>query len=198
MEKFDLSKSKYYIFVIFLILIFIACIAQAFNYLPDKNNDTIINSSVNLPAEEDISVKTDANENETAENSRKRDNVDEDFDIDTPPAVSDERISDTKKYRDEDYKKLERIEDAESISASEQQRVEPQEDTYTSYRNKAIAYAKERRYGTALAYAQKAYNMNPTTEGEVLLARLYYKTGDYTKANDRMNNVLKRDFAVDR
>ena len=55
-----------------------------------------------------------------------------------------------------------------------------------------------KRYGTALSYAQKAYNTYPTSSREMLLARLYYKTGDLDKATKRMNNVLQRDFASDR
>ena len=62
------------------------------------------------------------------------------------------------------------------------------------YDDIALIYAHTKRYGTALAYAQKAYNTYPTTSREVLLARLYYKTGDVEKAINRVNNVLKRDF----
>lgn len=66
------------------------------------------------------------------------------------------------------------------------------------YEAASTSYGMAKRYGTALAYAQKAYNMSPSTNREVLLARLYYKTGDYSKANDRMNNVMRRDFIADR
>ena len=40
--------------------------------------------------------------------------------------------------------------------------------------------------------------MDPTTSREILLARIYYKTGDIVKATQRINNVLQRDFAADR
>ena len=66
------------------------------------------------------------------------------------------------------------------------------------YEEIAIIYGIDKHYGTALAYAQKAYNMYPTTNREILLARLYYKTGDTEKANNRINNVLNRDFWADR
>ena len=66
------------------------------------------------------------------------------------------------------------------------------------YEEMAMLYGMVKRYGTALAYAQKAYNLSPSTSRELLLARLYYKTGDIDKATRRVNNILQRDFTVDR
>ncbi len=65
------------------------------------------------------------------------------------------------------------------------------------YEEIANIYAVAKKYGTALSFAQKAYNMSPSTSREILLARLYYKTGNADKASDRMNNVLRRDFTQD-
>lgn len=65
------------------------------------------------------------------------------------------------------------------------------------YEEMANIYGIVKRYGTALSYAQRAYNMEPTTNREMLLSRLYYKTGDLDKATKRMNNVLKREFSED-
>ncbi len=65
------------------------------------------------------------------------------------------------------------------------------------YEEMAMLYGMIKRYGTALAYAQKAYNLSPSTDRELLLARLYYKTGDTDKAARRVNNILQRDFTVD-
>ncbi len=67
-----------------------------------------------------------------------------------------------------------------------------------SYEEIATIYAIVKRYGTALSYAQKAYNMSPSSSREMLLARLYYKTGDIDKATRRVNNILQRDFSADR
>lgn len=68
----------------------------------------------------------------------------------------------------------------------------------SSYEGIANLYAISKRYGTALSYAIKAYNLSPTSAREILLARLYYKTGDLEKATKRVNNVLHRDFSEDR
>ena len=65
------------------------------------------------------------------------------------------------------------------------------------YQEISYIYAINKRYGTELSYAQQAYNLVPNSERELLLARLYYKTGDIDKASKRVNNVLKRDFFIE-
>lgn len=65
----------------------------------------------------------------------------------------------------------------------------------SAYEGIAQVYAANRKYGTALSFATKAYSMSPSSSREMLLARLYYKTGDIEKATKRVNNVLQRDFA---
>ena len=65
------------------------------------------------------------------------------------------------------------------------------------YEEMAGIYGIVKRYGTALSYAQKAYSIAPTSSRELLIARLYYKTGDTDKAIKKINNVLQRDFSID-
>ena len=60
----------------------------------------------------------------------------------------------------------------------------------------AIVYAISKRYGSAISAAQRAYNIAPTSNREMLLARLYYKTGDTERATAKANNVLRRDFGL--
>lgn len=76
--------------------------------------------------------------------------------------------------------------------------VNNKETIAASYEGIATVYAASKRYGTALSYATKAYNMSPSSSREILLARLYYKTGDIDKATKRINNVLHRDFSDDK
>ena len=64
------------------------------------------------------------------------------------------------------------------------------------YEEVAIMYATLQKYGSALSVAQKAYNTKPSTSREVLLARLYYKSGNIDKATSRINNILRRDFSI--
>ncbi len=68
----------------------------------------------------------------------------------------------------------------------------------SSYEGIATLYAMNKKYGTALNYASRAYNTSPSSSREMLLARLYYKTGDIDKATKRVNNILHRDFSDDR
>lgn len=65
------------------------------------------------------------------------------------------------------------------------------------YEEMAGIYGVVKRYGTALSYAQKAYSIAPSSNRELLIARLYYKTGDIDKATKKINNILQRDFAID-
>ena len=65
------------------------------------------------------------------------------------------------------------------------------------YEEMAGIYSIVKRYGTALSYAQKAYSIAPSSNRELLIARLYYKTGDIDKATKKINNILQRDFSVD-
>ena len=77
------------------------------------------------------------------------------------------------------------------------QRTEDNSVKAQCYENIAIIYASAKRYGSALSYAQRAYNISPTVSREVLLARLYYKTGSTEKAVNRMDNLLKKDFTLE-
>ena len=65
------------------------------------------------------------------------------------------------------------------------------------YEEMAGIYSIVKRYGTALSYAQKAYSIAPCSNRDLLIARLYYKTGDIDKATKKINNILQRDFSVD-
>ena len=62
------------------------------------------------------------------------------------------------------------------------------------YEEMAKLHGAQKHYGTALSMAQKAYNMEPTSAREVLLARLYYITGDKEEGQTRLNSILQREF----
>lgn len=65
------------------------------------------------------------------------------------------------------------------------------------YEQIAECNAIQKRYGSAIINAQKAYNLTKKSSTEVLLARLYYKTGEIEKATNKINYVLKKDFTVE-
>ena len=209
-----------------MILILIVCVAflvliiNAFEYLPNKSGDEIINR-INV---EDINKAAEPVETEDAKEQPKEErgtlniNLDQPTKVDepeklepiavdgdnavaedakpvelTPEQKADEAFRAAKAYRHskqyvkalEEYQKIPMItKDNDTIARS--------------YEEIAFIYATVKRYGTALSFAQKAYNMSPSSSREVLLARLYYKTGDMDKATNRINNVLQRDFSADR
>ena len=62
------------------------------------------------------------------------------------------------------------------------------------YEEIAITYAVMKRYGTALPYAEKAYNTEPNIQRQFLLARILYKTGHEDIATEKIDEILKGDF----
>ncbi len=63
-----------------------------------------------------------------------------------------------------------------------------------SYEKTAEIYAIQRRFGTALSFAGKAYNTAPNSYREMLIARIYYQSGDTQTAITRLNNLLTKGF----
>ena len=63
-----------------------------------------------------------------------------------------------------------------------------------SYEKIAELYATLRRYDTALSFAEKANATFPSVNREMLIARIYYQSGDTENAVTRMNGLLRRGF----
>ena len=151
----------------------------------DKKTETVTDSKAVEPLEKISDLPSEAVSANTSEEAKPVEL--------TPEEKAEKAFLTAQKYRrDKQYvKALEEYQKIPSIT----------NDTVTvarSYEEIATIYAIVKRYGTALSYAQKAYNMAPSSSREMLLARLYYKTGDIDKATRRINNVLQRDFSSDR
>ena len=203
---------------------FFVVIARAFQYIPNQDNNQIVQPKI-----EDI--------NSTSNSSSEEENIAQE-ETTTPTEEEQKAPVEKEKVSQKPNEELENIEDLPKEAAAENTQAEPEltpeekaektfftaqkykkekqyvkaleeykkiseitNDTATiarSYEEIATIYAIVKRYGTALSYAQKAYNMAPSSSREMLLARLYYKTGDIDKATRRINNVLQRDFSADR
>ena len=214
------NSKKFLILILIVCVAFLVLIINAFEYLPNKSGDEIINRT-NV---EEINKAAEPVETEEAKEQPKEErgtlniNLDQPTKVDepeklepiavdgdnavaedakpvelTPEQKADEAFRAAKAYRHskqyvkalEEYQKIPMItKDNDTIARS--------------YEEIAFIYATVKRYGTALSFAQTAYNMSPSSSREVLLARLYYKTGDMDKATTRINNVLQRDFSADR
>lgn len=66
--------------------------------------------------------------------------------------------------------------------------------TALSYEKIAEIYAIQKRYGTALSFAGKAYSASPNVNREMLIARIYYQSGETDNAISRMNAILSKGF----
>lgn len=58
----------------------------------------------------------------------------------------------------------------------------------------AILYAKNKKYGTALSFAGKAYSTSPSLSRDILIAKIYYSAGKTETAITRLNDILRHGF----
>lgn len=63
-----------------------------------------------------------------------------------------------------------------------------------AYEGISILYAKNKKYGTALSFASKAYGTAPSYTRELLIAKIYYSAGQTDTAISRINDILKKGF----
>ncbi len=223
MNKFNLESAKFVSIILGICFIFIMVIWHAFDYLPEKDSSNMVanvetvnqNYETNRnkdEKEEVVSEKTEKNriknEEETLNKTKKSldsvvplETIEEESLMGNKQINNDSLGSDSESSsidsilkKANDYKKNNQYvasisEYQKALSMTEDKEVKAQ-----CYEEISIIYAKAKRYGSALSAAQKAFNTSPSTTREVLLARLYYKTGDIDKATTRVNNVLNRDF----
>lgn len=214
MNRFDLKVSKYILIILVVCITFALVVMQAYTYLPDENE----NNPFPNEYEENIdrNNKTNYTQNDERQNEiTRKENSNEDNQY-----SEEEKNRFKENLPNIDKSSVENIENTNSIEkqlkfarelksqASYREAMSIYKEVYEtcddikikgySLEQIATIHAIEKRYGTALSYAQKAYNTYPNTQKEVLLARLYYKTGDEEKAKTRLEYILKRDFDQDR
>ncbi len=222
MNNFDIGSKKYTIILFAIFIAFVLVIIKAFDYIPEEQevqNPANVNQALLQNYQAQQNVQEESDEQTADEKTEKKElNIDLRNDIDIPKEVEqmestpteklepleensakvsveqgvESRFTLAQKYRDE-KQYIKALEEYKQIAESESD-VHIQARCYEEIAN---VYGIVKRYGTALSFAQKAYNMEPTTNREMLLSRLYYKTGDLDKATKRMNNVLKREFSDD-
>ena len=219
MNKFDIKSAKFMIFIIIICGAFAALVGNAYRYLPSEDNkkdyvqfeqkensNFVAEEKNDKEYEEKTSVEKDEEVIEEKRNTKfeeeKKEEIQEKKDIEEFEVIgnnipkNDELtivLNNAKKsFSDKNFTKaVEEYQNALTLTSDNKIKAE-------CYEQIASIQAISKRYGTALSYAQKAFNMEPTTSREVLLARLYYKTGNTERANQRMNNVLQRDFSMDK
>lgn len=212
MNKIDVKMLRALILVVLLFIVFGAAITKKTQYLPSKENPNM-QSVVDVQPNDEI-INKDSNTENVQESANENKS-------ETVSVESKEVVSDTKSDLPELDKVTENnseIIDNEAISPFDNAIKLKNEKKYQEALNQFVEiaknnnddrlksscyeeisqiYALNKKYGTALSYAQKSFNLNPNTRRELLLARLYYKTGDITNATKRVNNILQRDFIVE-
>lgn len=215
MENFDLGKAKLVGIIALILFIFVMVIANAYQYLPTENSDIPdVNSEVSQPVDNTDNTSDDSNNEDIAaeEEENKQPEVKENRAVEQKVEKAEitplENISDNNNdssdstFENTFSEAASLVEQKQLVQAIEkfQEAVNLAETTKQKadcYENISRVYALAKKYGTALSFAQKAYNMSPSTNREILLARLYYKTGSTDKATERMNYILRRDFSMD-
>lgn len=209
MDKFDLRSARLISIIIVMLLMFAIVVIKAYDYLPENTKNIIEsveeNNDIELENNESEVLSDEINSEEHAEDSKvsnkniNRLEIISDEDLNSNSNLVEKRVVAEKNFSSvfEKAKELKKeksfaaaiseFQNAVSISDSNKEKAQ-------CYEEIAYIFAVTKRYGTALSYAQKAYNLAPTNSREILLARLYYQTGDIEKATVRVNNVLKRDF----
>lgn len=198
MEKFDIKSIKFLGAVVIVCLIFVLSISLVNKNLKQDNANgttavvqTNQESEVNekTAVEEESNAEEKKDERETSEGNDVNDDIQEDDEAVTEELTEQavylkaEELRAEQKYESAVYEYQQLIKNTEKASVQAQCNEEI-----------AKTYASMKRYGTALAYAQKAYITEPTDERELLLARIYYKTGNTSKATEHINSILQRDF----
>lgn len=213
MDNFDIKSAKFIVFIIVICGIFAALVGNAYRYLPSENDKNTIKleqkespefiaEEKEYTEEETVGKKLIVKEkDEEIINEKVKPESEKDVeelevikpDQDNNDNELDNSLAKAKKYvEDKDYSKaLAEYQKALTLANEDKEKA-------LCYEQIANIHAVSKHYGSALSNAQKAFNLAPTTSREVLLARLYYKTGNPERANQRMQNVLQRDFSMDK
>ncbi len=205
MGNFDSKTAKIMIALIAIFTMIVVCLPYAYR---NVQNDT--EKEINKQNEYSVPVQ---NERFNSNDIKRRFNNDED----------DNSVSEEKEVRKSEKKpkiKLEEINEDEQIPEIENNIFEKanslkSDKKYESavyeyeqiakktddnkvkakcYEEIATTYAVMKRYGTALPYAEKAYDTEATADRQFLLARLLYKTGHEDKASEKIDEILNSDF----
>ena len=201
MGNFDSKTAKIMIALIAIFTMIVVCLPYAYRNVQKSTTNEIEQSNVySVPVDND-----EVNPNNIRDRLNKEDNINEE-------KTKNERSS--KKFKLEEINEDEKVsevninifEKADSLRADkmyesavyEYEKIakfaEDNKIKAKCYEEIAITYAVMKRYGTALPYAEKAYNTEANIQRQFLLARLLYKTGHEDKAEESIEEILKGDF----
>ena len=214
-----MSNKKYIIYTIVTFIIMSLLVLGAHNMSSENKTNTQniseeqVEQNKNVDSEEvadDTDNTTDDEENEADTYESEETEVD----IPTPPAVKssvDNNLSELQPIADKnttkDLDKNNKL--IEAFVAKHNGDYQKAIEYYNSllenssdnnslkaicYESLAEIYAKQKRYGTAIVNAQKAYSTEPTPSRKFLQAKIYFKAGEVDKAKQLTNTALESDF----
>lgn len=211
MEYFNNKSIKVLIFMVVCCLLFVIFLPLSYRNVSTNDRQTV--NSANIASDETEMQKNDSEENSAEENSEysEQDSYSDetaespeqpqrtDFsknleEIEELPQAAKPQVKDDVFAKANDLRAEEKYESAVYEYEQLAKNSDNAEFKAKCYEEIALTYASMKRFGSGLSYAQKAFNTAPSTERELLLARMYYKTGSADKAQERVNAILKRDF----
>ena len=173
-----------------------------YNYSDETNEKQILETET----EEDTDEQSENVIETTAQNEKSINHLniknDTDAELDTPPIQQENaKIENNLTDFDENAQKLvkekrynEAIEEYNRLANE----INNQKQLLIIYDALAKIYAINKKYGSALINLQKAYTIAPTPAREFMYARILYKTGQQEKAQTMINQILEREFALDK
>ena len=223
MNNLKSSTLKYLGLIIFVCVVFMIIVGQAYNYIPVEEKNIIQTQQNPSPTiiKYEPEYKTESvtqnneqeeitNNNETFFKRQENSITKQKFTI-IPELEPLEPINKTLKKEEntnattfesklktaKQFRKNREFEKAIIEFQTALELIENEDEKALCYEEIANTFAITKRYGSAITYAQKAYRIKPSSSLEFLLARLYYKTGNIDKATNRIDFILKKDFNVE-
>ena len=207
MDKFNARTFRLLIFTVAVCILFVVCLPFAYRNVP-KNNIREYRPSYEMSTVADEGdIKSDTkNETYKQENSKKKEDKKAKISEEVKITNNLEPIEEFENAKTNMYKEQNLFDKAVTLRKNgnyesavyEYEKIAKNTDDQkiqaNCYEEIARTYASIKRYSSALSYAEKAFNLQSNSDREILLARIYYKTGNSEKATELINSVLKRDF----
>lgn len=200
-----MRNKKYLIILVIIIIVFMVVISKAFDYVPKNeksNTPNIENSTKTMTESEENTIVDETSDDEKLENNNATSNTSNN---------SDSNVSNARQYRMSTAEKIETLfflaeQDIENENYEKAKNsyseIYGMTDRYSTlarvHEGLANVYAIESDYKAALENAIKSYDYQESASRKVLIARLYYQTGNIAKAKDIINQVLVSDFTEER
>ena len=221
-KDIEFNSRKFLALLSLICIVFFMIVMKAFDYIPKNNNQELTEDS--LPIAHNAVIPSESKEEQTEEAvnndeekpvieikqvEKSETGIDE---IDAPPGVNPQKESalissgeDSVSqgtsnnpviflYNANNLKRDKKYNDALNEYQKVLEKTDDKELKASAYEGISTVYAVNRRYGTALSFALKAYNIAPNSARALLAAQLYNKTGETQRASQIVNKLLQDEI----